>query len=382
MLVVVEVALSLVLLAGAGLMVKSLWLMRTATSAAAPERVLASGLQVSNPRFRDAAHSAEFMGDFVSRIESVPGVSAAAVAGWDGTVMLHLEGSTAEPVKSDIAKITPHFFTAAGIRLVKGRLLTEADRAGAPLSAVINEALARRFVPAYPRETPVGLHIPFNPGRPGNEAVAVTIVGVVADFRRARLDAPVEPQIFLPAAQSLWTGGVEVLARAVSDPNAVTGAIRTIGRGEGLALLKPQTLAERLDASIAPRRFEMTLLIVFASLALLLAVVGIYGVVAYMVTQRTREIGVRVALGAQRSDVIRLVLGGGLKLVCGGVAVGLAGSMGLTRLMESFLYGVKPTDAWTFAAVSILLIGVAAVAAWIPARRAAGVDPLVALRWE
>jgi putative ABC transport system permease protein len=382
MLVVAEVALSLVLLAGAGLMVKSLWLMRTATSAAAPERVLASGLQISNPRFRDAAHSAEFIGDFVSHLESVPGVRAAAVAGWDGTVMIHLEGSTAEPVKTDIAKITPHFFTAAGIRLVKGRLLTEADRSAAPLAAVINEALARRFVPTYPRETPVGLHIPFNPGRPGNETVTVTIVGVVADFRRARLDAPVEPQIFLPAAQSLWTGGVEVMARAVSDPNAVTGAIRSIGRGEGIALLKPQTLAERLDASIAPRRFEMTLLIVFASLALLLALVGIYGVVAYMVTQRTREIGVRVALGAQRSDVIRLVLGGGLKLVCGGVAVGLAGSMGLTQLMESFLYGVKPTDAWTFAAVSILLIGVAAIAAWIPARRAAGVDPLVALRWE
>jgi ABC-type antimicrobial peptide transport system permease subunit len=172
------------------------------------------------------------------------------------------------------------------------------------------------------------------------------------------------------------------MVRAVSDPTALVGTIRTVGRGEGIALLDPESLADRLDASIAPRRFEMTMLIVFAALALLLALVGIYGVVAYMVTQRTREIGVRVALGAQRTDVIRLVLGGGLRLVGVGVAVGLAASLALTRLMESFLYGVKPTDALTFGGASLLLMGVAALAAWIPARRAAGVDPLIALRYE
>ncbi len=172
------------------------------------------------------------------------------------------------------------------------------------------------------------------------------------------------------------------MVRAVSDPAALVGALRTQGHGLGIALLHPETLAARLDASIAPRRFEMTLLVVFASLAVLLALVGIYGVVAYMVTQRTREIGIRVALGAQRPDVIRLVLGAGLRMVCAGVLLGLAGSLALTRLMESFLYGVKPTDALTFAAVSLLLAGVAALAAWLPARRAAGVDPLIALRYE
>jgi ABC-type antimicrobial peptide transport system permease subunit len=211
---------------------------------------------------------------------------------------------------------------------------------------------------------------------------AISIVGVVAEYRR-RLDAPVEPQMFRPVAQTwLPLRGVEIMVRANSDPAALIGAVRGIGRPEGIALLNPQTLADRLDDTIAPRRFEMTLLIAFASLALLLALVGIYGVVSHMVAQRTREIGVRVALGAQRSDVIRLVLGRGLSFVCAGVVLGLAASLGLTRVMESFLYGVKPTDALTFAAASVLLVAVAALAAWVPARRAAGVDPLIALRYE
>ena len=382
LLVVAEVALSLVLLAGAGLMVKSLWVMHAATSAAAPERVLTSTLQISNPRFRDAAQSVNFIDDFVSSMESIPGVRAAAAGGGYGSAMLQLEGSTAEPIKTDFFNTTPHFFAASGIRLLKGRLFTAEDRDGAPAVAVINETLARRLVPDYPRETPVGRRIPLR-GGPDGERRATAVIGVVADFRGSRLDAPVEPQIFVPAAQStLLIGGIEIMVRAVSDPAALIGAVRTQGRSLGIALLRPQTLAARLDASIATRRFEMTLLVVFASLAVLLALVGIYGVVAYMVTQRTREIGIRVALGAQRPDVIRLVLGAGLKMVCAGVLLGLAGSLALTRLMESFLYGVKPTDALTFAAVSLLLVGVAALAAWLPARRAAGVDPLIALRYE
>ena len=381
MLVVLEVAFSLVLLAGAGLMVKSLWLMHASASESAPERVLDSDLQIANPRFREPVHSVEFAADFAARIESIPGVRAAAVAAVGMFGPLRLEGSTAEPVRADILKATPHFFTASGTRLVKGRLFTEDDGAGEPLVAVVNEALARRLTPGYPRETPLGQKVPLIPAE-GAARVPFTIVGVVADFRWSRLDAPVEPQLLTPAAQSALGGGVELMVRAVSDPNALVSAIRALGRGEGIVLLKPETLADRLDASIAPRRFEMTLLIVFASLALLLALVGIYGVVAYTVTQRTREIGVRVALGARREDVTRLMLGGGLKLVGAGVILGLAASLALTRLMESLLYGVKPTDAAIFAAATIQLVAVAALAAWIPARRAAGVDPLIALRYE
>jgi putative ABC transport system permease protein len=382
-LVIAEVALSLVLLAGAGLMVKSLWRMHVSAAGAAPERVLASWLQIANPRYRDRAQSSEFIGDFVARIESLPGVRAAAANLGGPFGMLHLEGSTAEDVKTNFYSVTPGFFAASGIRLLQGRRFNDSDRADAPFVAVINETLARRFTPAFPRESPLGRQFPFaipesNPTR----RVSIAIAGIVSDFRSAHLDQPVDPEVYLPNTQLPNRGGVELLVRANSDPTALTGVIRGQARASGISLLNPQTLADRLDSSIAPRRFEIAMLVVFASLAVLLALVGIYGVVAYMVTQRTREIGLRMALGAQRPDVVRLVLGGGLKLVAAGVLLGLAASLALTRFMESFLYGVKPTDAFTFAAVSLLLIAVAALAAWIPARRAAGVDPLVALRYE
>jgi predicted permease len=385
LLVVAEVALSLVLLAGAGLMVKSLWLMHASASAAAPERVLTATLQIENPRANARSQSATFVSDFASRLESLPGVRAASFGGASGRFTARLENwpehAVGQFVASDIFDVGPHFFAAAGIRLVHGRLLTENDGPDSAPAMVINEALARRFVPTYPRQSPIGLRVPMPYGL-ADRRTAIIIVGVVAEYRR-RLDAPVEPQMFRPVAQTwLPLRGVQILVRANSDPAALIGAIRAVGRREGIALLNPQTLADRLDDTIAPRRFEMTLLIAFASLALLLALVGIYGVVSHMVAQRTREIGVRVALGAQRSDVIRLVLGGGLSLVCAGVVLGLAASLGLTRVMESFLYGVKPTDALTFAAASVLLLAVAALAAWIPARRAAGVDPLIALRYE
>ena len=385
MLVVAEVALSLVLLAGAGLMVKSLWLMHASASAAAPERVLTATLQIENPRANARSQAATFVSDFASRLESLPGVRAASFGGAFGRFTARLENwpehAVGQFVASEIFDVGSHFFAAAGIRLVHGRLLTENDGPDSPPVMVINEALARRFVPTYPRESPIGLRVPMPYGL-ADQRTAISIVGVVAEYRR-QLDAPVEPQMFRPVAQTwLPLRGVQIMVRANSDPAALIGAIRAVGRREGIALLNPQTLADRLDDTIAPRRFEMTLLIAFASLALLLALVGIYGVVSHMVAQRTREIGVRVALGAQRSDVIRLVLGGGLSLVCAGVVVGLAASLGLTRVMESFLYGVKPTDALTFGAASVLLVAVAALAAWIPARRAARVDPLIALRYE
>ena len=383
MLVIAEVALSLVLLAGAGLMVKSLWRMHASAAGAAPERVLDSWLQISNPRFRDRAQTDSFIGDFVSRIESLPGVRAAAANMGGPFGMTHLEDSTAEDVKVNYYSVTPGFFTASGMRLLHGRLFSDSDDANAPPVAIINETLARRFTPAYPRETPLGRHIPFTvPESNPSRRESLTIAGIVGDATDSRLDEPVNPQVFLPHPQLPNRGGAEILVRANSDPTALIGAIRAQARPLGIALLNPETLADRLNNSIAPRRFEMTMLVVFAGLALLLALVGIYGVMAYMVTQRTREIGLRMALGAQRPDVVRMVLGGGLKLVGAGVTIGLVSSVALTRFMESFLYGVKPTDSLTFAAVSLLLIGVAALAAWIPARRAAGVDPLTALRYE
>jgi putative ABC transport system permease protein len=180
-----------------------------------------------------------------------------------------------------------------------------------------------------------------------------------------------------------WGRSADLMVRSSSDPTALIGAIRAQGREiSGIALIAPETLAERLNASIAPRRFKMTLLIAFALLAVLLALIGIYGVVSYMVTQRTRELGIRVALGAQRAQVVRLVLAGGLRLVSAGIILGLTASFAPTRLMAFFLYVVKPTDSFTYAAVSIMLLAVAAIAAWLPARRAATIDPTIALRYE
>jgi putative ABC transport system permease protein len=385
MLVVAEVALSLVLLAGAGLMLKSLWLMHASASAAAPERVLTASLLIENPRANVRTQSAPFVTEFASQLESLPGVRAASFTGASGRFTARLESwpehAVGQTVPTDVFDVGPHFFTAAGIRLVQGRLLTESDGTDSPPVMVINEALARRFAPNYPRESPIGLRVPM-PFGVNDKRTSIAIIGVVAEYRR-QLDAPVNPQMFRPIAQTwLPPRGVQLMVRAHSDPTALIGAIRGTGRPDGIALLNPQTLADRLDDGIAARRFEMTLLIAFAGLALLLALVGIYGVVSHMVAQRTREIGVRVALGAQRGDVVRLVLSGGLSLVCAGVVLGLAGSLGLTRVMESFLYGVKPTDAVTFVAASVLLVAVAALAAWIPARRAAAVDPLIALRYE
>ena len=383
LLVVSEVALALVLMAGAGLMVKSLWLMHASTAAVAPDRVLTADLQIRSPRFREPAQSAEFLNEFLARIESLPGVRAAAVSSTSLSSLLSFEGSTGEPVKTNFIHTTSHYFLASGVRLLKGRNFTDDDRAGAPRVVIVNDALARRLSASFPRQTSVGRKIqvplawtPLAPPLPG------TIIGVVSDFRSSRLDAEAEPELYIPVAQDP-VGGRELLVRASSDPTALIGAIRSQGRAMShIALLEPKTLAERLNASIAPRRFQMALLIVFALLAVFLALVGIYGVVSYMVTQRTREIGIRVALGAQRSQVIRMILGRGLRLVCAGVMLGLAASFGLTRLMQSFLYGVQPTDPFTFAAVSALLVVIAALAAWVPARRAATINPTIALRYE
>ena len=390
LLIVSEVALALVLLTGAGLMVKSLWQMHVSSSGVAPDRVLISGLQIQNPRFQHRAEQAEFLSGFVARVESLPGVRAAAVYRGGGLGVLRVEGRPRPTGENAVSvthiRVTPHYFQAAGVRLLKGRLFTSEDRAGAVAVVVVNEVTARHLAPNFPRENPVGVQLRFGPNDP-----PATVVGVVGGFRSAKLDADVQPEIYFPAAASFmrtgfgvdWGRAANLMVRASSDPTALIGAIRAQGREiSGIALLAPETLAERLNASVAPRRFQMTLLLAFALLAVLLAVIGIYGVVSYTVTQRTRELGIRVALGAQRGQVVRVVLVDGLRLVAVGIILGLGASFALTRFMALFLYGVRATDFFTYAAVSILLLAVGGVAAWLPARRAASVDPTIALRYE
>jgi predicted permease len=383
LLVVSEVALALVLLTGAGLTIKSMWLMHASVAAAEPDRVLIARLQVNSSRASQRAQQTEFVEEFLARVESIPGVRAAATSHVTTPGMLHPEGSSPEPIKTNITHVTNHYFLASGMRLLKGRIFGDDDRAGAPLVAIVNESLARRLRPDFPRQTPVDHRIPVPVGAaPTAPPVLATVIGVVSDFRSSRLDAEPEPGVYLTDAQDS-VGPDELMVRASSDPTALIYAIRQQGHAmSDIALRDPKTLAEHLNGSVAPLRFQMTLLIVFAGLAVLLALIGIYGVVSYMVTQRARELGIRVALGAQRAQVVSLVLAGGLRLVGAGIILGLAASLTLARLMASFLYGVKPTDSFTYAAVSIVVLGVSAIAAWLPARRAASIDPTITLHYE
>jgi putative ABC transport system permease protein len=383
LLVVSEVALALVLLTGAGLTIKSMWLMHASVAAAAPDRVLIARLQVNGSRASQPAQQTGFVEEFLARVESIPGVRAAATSHVTMPGMLHPEGSSAEPIKTNITHVTNHYFLASGMRLLKGRIFGDNDREGAPLVAIVNESLARRLSPDFPRQTPVDRRIPMPVGAaPMAPPVLATVIGVVSDFRSSRLDAEPEPGVYLTEVQDS-VGPDELMVRASSDPTALIYAIRQQGHAmSDIALRDPKTLAERLNGSVAPLRFQMTLLIAFAGLAVLLALIGIYGVVSYMVTQRARELGIRVALGAQRAQVVSLVLAGGLRLVGAGIILGLAASFTVARLMASFLYGVKPTDSFTYAAVSIVVLGVSAIAAWLPARRAASIDPTIALHYE
>ena len=257
-----------------------------------------------------------------------------------------------------------------------GRLFDDDDRENAPGSVVVNEALARRYLSGAGSALGKQLAV-------AGQKVA-KVVGVVSDFR-ARPDSDPEPTVYLPALQAEQgvIRGANLLVRTVSDPMALAGAIRRIAsETPRMDVIGMQAFDEQLSNSIAPHRFQATLLVTFASVALLLAIVGAYGVLSYAVTERTQGIGVRMALGAHRGDVFRMVLTRGLKLVIAGVMLGLLASLALTRLMTSLLYGVKPYDTWTLAAVSFLLVAVSIAAACVPARRAVRVDPVVALRYE
>ena len=276
--------------------------------------------------------------------------------------------------------LSPSFFRTAGIRLVKGRLLTNEDRDDTQPVMVISETLAHKH---WPHQDVIGkrIRLPWNPGR--KDAPWRTIVGVVRDVKQYGLDRPNTPQLYVPIAQ-YPVSYMSLVVRTSGSPAALLQPVRNAV----LALDRDQppfdakTMKDVLADSIALRRFSMLLLGVFAAVALALAAVGIYGVVAYSVSQRTHEIGVCMALGAQRLDVLRLILGRGFGLTLVGIAVGLATAFGVTHVMSEMLFQVAPTDTVTFASVSLILAGVALAACYVPARRASKVDPMVALRYE
>jgi len=391
LLVVSEVALSLVLLVGAGLMIKSFVRLLEVDPGFDPDNVLTMSLALPVSKYAGGEQQAAFFQQTLERIKSLPGVQFAGV-----TTDLPLYGgsSTGFEVEgrapsapggkplTDYHSISPDYFRALGIRLVKGRQFTERDTKDAPGVVVINETLAKQFFGA---EDPIGRRLGLSGPTDWRE-----IVGVVDDVRNYGLDADVKPEAYMPYLQNApgylagTSSGMSLVVRAASDPSGLTAAIRSSVQAvdKDQPVYNIQTMEQFLAESIAQRRFNVLLLSVFAALALILAAVGIYGVMSYSVTQRTHEIGIRMALGAQGRDVLRLVVGQGLVLCLIGVGVGLLAAFVLTRFLASLLYGVSAIDFATYTAVSLLITVVAFLASYIPARRAARIDPMIALRYE
>jgi putative ABC transport system permease protein len=384
--VVAEVALSLLLLVGAGLTIRTLYLLRSVNPGIDPHNVLTVPLAISDEKYPAADQQANFFNSVLERVRALPGVeSAGAVSS------LPFQGGSTQPVIPEgqpvvpmadqpevaVRLISPGYLRAMRIPLEQGRDLTDADKANSQPVILVSDSFAKRF---WPNENPIGKHVTltFWPG-PSRE-----VIGVVGDVKLDGLDVtrPVEA-IYDPMSQNTQTQMV-LTVRTNSAPASLTSALTEAvhGADPDEPVLGVATMESIVDQSLGQQRLNMLMLAAFAGLALVLGAIGIYGVQSYAVRQRDREIGIRIALGARRSDVFRLVLGQGLKLALIGICIGLAASFGLTRLMSSQLYGLSATDPLTFAAVAIVLGFVALLACYIPALRAMRVDPMVALRDE
>ena len=384
-LVALEVALSLVLLIGAGLMIKSFLHLQQMNLGFNPDNVVAVDLSLSRSKYPEDRQQIAFFQATLERLQSLSGVqSAGATSGLPLTLSIsgsdfRIEGRPEpEPGNEMIVNtrsVSPGYFRTLGIPLLKGRDFSDRDTSGAPEVAIINDDLARIF---FPDEDPLGKRITFDEGRSW-----LSIVGVIDDVKQLGLDSTAKPEVYFPYLQAT-SPSMSIVVRTASNPlnllAAMKSQIQEIDKDMPIADVK--TMRELLSESVSGRRFNMLLLTVFAAVALVLAAVGIYGVIRYSVTQRTHEIGIRMALGAQTSDVLKLVVGEGMLLAVAGVTAGLVASLFLTRLMSSLLFGVSATDPITFVLISAILTGVALVASLVPARRAIKVDPMVALRYE
>jgi putative ABC transport system permease protein len=387
LLVVSEVALSLVLLIGAGLMIRSFMRLQQVNPGFESKHLLTMNVLLPSQKYREKQQINNFFDQLFERIRAVPGVDAIGgidplpLSNSNATTGFVTEGGPALAVadRPEVGErtVTPGYFEAMRIPLESGRAFTEQDRDETPRVVIINEALARRF---WPGETVIGKRIGFKASFP---QVWHEIVGIVGDVKHQRLDADPKPEVYF-AYQQYPDTFMSLAVRTSSEPAALTGAIRNqvLAVDSNQPVFDIKTMDERLSKAVAPSRFIMLLLGIFAGLALILAAVGIYGVISYSVTQRTHEIGVRMALGAEARDVLRLVVRQAMTLTLTGVVVGLGGAFALTRLMSGLLFGVGPTDPLTFTVLPIILAGVALGACFVPARRATKVDAMVALRYE
>jgi putative ABC transport system permease protein len=387
LLVVSEIALSLVLLVGAGLMFRSFLALLKTSPGFNPEGVLTMNLNLPFAKYREDAQRATFYSDLVQRVKSLPGVQSAAavnyvpLGGSNSSDAFLIEGvpepSPGQENDGRYRVCTPDYFQTMGISILKGRGFTDQDKSGSLPVIIVNETLAQRY---WPNGDSLGKRIKFY--GPLDRAPWMEIVGIVQDVKH-ELNLPVTPEYYLPHAQDSWNAMV-LVARTSVEPQSMANSIRQ----QVLALDKDQpvfdvrTMHEVRAISVAVYSFGSATMGIFAIVALVLAAIGIYGVMAFAVTQRTQEIGIRMALGARAIDVLKMVVKTGMSLAAVGVLAGLLGAFAITRLMASLLFGVSPTDAVTFALVAAGLLLVALLACYIPARRATKVDPLVALRYE
>jgi putative ABC transport system permease protein len=392
LLVVGEVAAALVLLIGASLLIKSFARLQHTESGLRPENVLTAGITLPDSKYKTTEAISQFHKRMLERVSSLPGVQSAGIIsklplqeyGYNGGIQI--EGQPPPPPGSrdqyvEFRAVSPDYFRTFGIPLLAGRMLDERDQSDTALSLLVNETVVRRLFSGQPPLTDaIGKYVTVNNSK-------YQIVGVVGDVKQSGLVQPTRPEIYWPYPQSPdtgLTGSVALAVRATGEPTALTAAVRNavLAVDPAQPIHNVKAMEEVIADSVSDRRLNTLLLTLFAAVALLLALIGVYSVMSYLVAQNTREIGIRIALGAQVRDVLRLVVGQGMVLTLIGIAMGIALSFALTRLMDTLLFGVTATDPTVFVAAPLIILVVALLACHIPAWRATKVDPILALRYE
>ena len=386
LLMITEVTMAIVLLVGAGLLIRSFVNLLEVNPGYKSDNLLTMRVSLSALRYPQKTQRSAFYDDALQRISTLPGVESVGAINHlplTNYMILRMVTVAGRPVERNsrnsgvpVGIVNNEYFRTMNIPLRSGRTFNDGDNSESQRVAILSEALAKSL---FPGEDPLGkeLDIP-EPGK------ALPIVaGIVSDIRHQGLDKEITPEIYFPYKQMAPTS-LMLAIRTTKDPVSITTAVRgeVNAIDNGLPVYEVKTMDQRMAASVAPRRFNLILLGSFAFLALSLAAVGVYGVIAYAVTQRTQEIGIRMALGARSGDVLRLLIGQGMLQTAIGIVLGLSGAWALTRLMKTLLFGVSATDPFTFVGVAVLLMIVALFACYVPARRAARVDPMVALRYE
>ena len=381
-----QIAIAIILLIGAGLMVKSFWALTHVAPGFRSENILTARLSLPRSRYPDNHRIAVFERELGERLQGKPGVTSAAfttylpLGGLENSWSFIIEGRPPLPVGTyNIAMHRPvsvGYFETIGIPLLRGRSFTSADTAESPWVVVINDSMAREY---WPSENPIGqrLNLAEPPWR--------TVIGVVGDVLHEGLDGAAKAEMYLPVEQAMnIESGPTIVVRAEIPAGAAAGELRAAVSAidPAIAVDRIETMQQLVSGSVAQPRFRTMILAAFSLLALMMASIGIYGVMNYLVIQRTREFGIRLSFGATQTDVLRLVLGRAATLIGAGTCLGLVGSVLLVRLITKLLFGTAPLDPLTFAAVPVLLAAVALVASYIPARRATRIDPIVALRCE